>query len=63
MAALPCRLSLDACTGAACAFWEEDGCMVERLGLQRLHDTYVRAFLLDLRAQLEAVNAAAGPGD
>jgi hypothetical protein len=54
-----CRLALDLgaarpCTGTACAFWEDAGCLIERLGVHALHDAQVSGLLLEIRAQLEA---------
>jgi len=58
-----CHLARDlgnasACTGSACAFWDDDGCVIERLGLHTLHDSHVSEFLIQIRAQLEAVRDA-----
>jgi hypothetical protein len=53
MEARTCHLSLDVCPGAACAFWEDDGCAIERLGLHTLRNADVSEFLLGIRTQLE----------
>lgn len=44
------------CSEERCALWEDDGCAIERLGLQDA-DPDTAAFLLDLRERLEAVAA------
>jgi hypothetical protein len=44
------------CSGERCSFWEDDGCAIERLGLQGA-DPDTAAFLLELRERLEGVNA------
>jgi hypothetical protein len=54
-----CHLQLnlgvaEACPGERCAFWENDGCAIEQLGLHTL-DSDVSEYLLDLRARLEEV--------
>jgi hypothetical protein len=59
MEARPCHLTGDVvgaspCTGTACGFWEDEGCIVERLGLHRLEGAGLRALLLELRVKLEA---------
>jgi hypothetical protein len=54
-----CHLSLDACPGVTCAFWEEDGCVIERLGLHTLRNADVNEFLLSIRTQLETAHDAA----
>ena len=46
------------CTGAACGFWEQDGCVIETLGLHRLNDAELTALLVQLRGELEAVRFA-----
>jgi hypothetical protein len=56
-----CHLSLEACTCAACAFWDRDGCVIEQLGLHRLHNADVSELLLAIRTQLEAAHDAAQP--
>jgi hypothetical protein len=59
-----CHLSLDLgaaspCPGTACAFWEDDGCAIERLGLHTLHVADVSELLVGIRTQLEAARDAA----
>jgi hypothetical protein len=43
---------LEPCAGAACPFWEDDGCALEILGDQ-LERPDVARYLLSLRARLE----------
>jgi hypothetical protein len=63
MEARICHLSRDlggpaSCTGTTCAFWDDDSCVIERLGLHTLHDADVSEFLVQIRTQLEAVRDA-----
>jgi hypothetical protein len=51
----------ETCAEDRCAFWEDDGCMIERLGLQGTEPD-VASFLLDLRDRLEGVTGESAAG-